>query len=99
MEADACVPISLRIARLMRDNDLKARQRSRFKKTTDSDHGWPVAPNHLDQDFAERSGAFRSGRSPCASQGRGFCITLIVAASIAHMITSGCSASTASSLR
>src|SRR5450631_2163499 len=41
-----------RIARLMRDNDLKARQKRRFKKTTDSDHGGPVAPNHLDQDFA-----------------------------------------------
>lgn len=40
-----------RIARLMRDNNLKARQRSRFKKTTDSDHDGPIAPNHLDQDF------------------------------------------------
>jgi putative transposase len=41
-----------RIARLMRDINLKARQKRRFKKTTDSDHGGPVAPNHLDQDFA-----------------------------------------------
>ena len=41
-----------RIARLMRDNNLKARQKRRFKKTTDSDHGGPIAPNHLDQDFA-----------------------------------------------
>ena len=41
-----------RIARLMRDNGLKARQKRRFKKTTDSNHGGPVAPNHLDQDFA-----------------------------------------------
>ena len=41
-----------RIARLMRDNDLKARQKRRFKRTTDSGHGVPVAPNHLDQDFA-----------------------------------------------
>jgi transposase InsO family protein len=40
-----------RIARLMRDNNLKARQKRRFKKTTDSNHGGPVAPNHLDQDF------------------------------------------------
>ena len=32
-----------RIARLMRDNNLKARQRRRFRKTTDSDHGGPVA--------------------------------------------------------
>jgi len=41
-----------RVARLMRDNDLKARQKRRFKDTTDSDHGGPVAPNHLNQDFA-----------------------------------------------
>lgn len=41
-----------RIARLMRDNDLKARQKRRFKKTTGSNHDGPVAPNHLNQDFA-----------------------------------------------
>ncbi len=41
-----------RVARLMRDNGLKALQRRRFKKTTDSAHGGPVAPNILDQDFA-----------------------------------------------
>ncbi|MCL4153522.1 UNVERIFIED_CONTAM: hypothetical protein GTU68_056094 [Idotea baltica] len=41
-----------RVARLMRENGLKARQKTRFKKTTDSDHGGPVAPNVLDQDFA-----------------------------------------------
>ena len=39
-----------RISR-MRDDNLKARQKRRFKKTTDSNHGGPVAPNHLDQDF------------------------------------------------
>ena len=41
-----------RIARLMRYTDLKARQGRRFKKTTDSNHGGSVAPNHIDQDFA-----------------------------------------------
>lgn len=41
-----------RIARLMRDNNLKALQKRRYKKTTDSDHGGPVAPNVLDQDFS-----------------------------------------------
>jgi putative transposase len=41
-----------RIARLMRDNDLKAHQKRRYKRTTDSQHGSPVAPNLLDQDFA-----------------------------------------------
>jgi len=41
-----------RTARLMRENDLKARQKRRFKRTTDSEHSWPVAPNIIDQDFA-----------------------------------------------
>ncbi|ANG99105.1 transposase [Brucella pseudogrignonensis] len=40
-----------RTARLMRENGLKARQKTRFKRTTDSNHGEPVAPNLLDQDF------------------------------------------------
>ena len=40
-----------RIARLMRNNGLRARQKRRFKRTTDSHHAWPVAPNLLDQDF------------------------------------------------
>ena len=40
-----------RVARLMSENGLKARQKTRFKKTTDSDHGGPVASNILDQDF------------------------------------------------
>lgn len=40
-----------RVARLMRDNGLKALQKRRYKKTTDSDHGGPIAPNILDQDF------------------------------------------------
>ena len=41
-----------RVARLMRENGLKARQKTRFKKTTDSDHGGMVAPNVLGQDFS-----------------------------------------------
>lgn len=41
-----------RTARLMRENGLLARQRRRFKRTTDSRHSWPVAPNIIDQDFA-----------------------------------------------
>ncbi len=41
-----------RVARLMRDNGLKARQKTRFKRTTDSDHGEPVARNVLQQNFA-----------------------------------------------
>jgi putative transposase len=41
-----------RVARIMRENHLKARPKMRFKKTTDSDHGGAVAPNVLAQDFA-----------------------------------------------
>ena len=41
-----------RMARLMRENGPKARQKRRFKRTTDSEHSWPVAPNIIDQDFA-----------------------------------------------
>ena len=41
-----------RVARLMRDNALKANQKRRFKKTTDSNHGGVIAANLLDQDFS-----------------------------------------------
>lgn len=41
-----------RVARLMRDNGLKAAQKRRFKRTTDSHHDHPIAPNLLDQDFS-----------------------------------------------
>jgi len=41
-----------RVARLMRENGLKALQKRRYKKTTDSHHGSPVAANLLDQNFA-----------------------------------------------
>ena len=44
-----------RVTRLMRENGLRARQPRRFRRTTDSLHAFPVAPNLLDQDFsAER---------------------------------------------
>jgi len=41
-----------RTARLMRENGMQARQKQRFKRTTDSNHHWPVARNVIDQDFA-----------------------------------------------
>lgn len=40
-----------RVARLMRENDLAARTRRRFRKTTDSKHSFPIAPNVLERDF------------------------------------------------
>jgi putative transposase len=41
-----------RTARLMRENGLKARQKRRLRRTTDSHHAFPVAPNLLEQDFS-----------------------------------------------
>lgn len=41
-----------RVARIKRENQLKARHKTRFKRTTDSDHGGPVATNVLEQNFA-----------------------------------------------
>lgn len=40
-----------RTARLMRANQLIARQKRRFKRTTDREHVWPVTPNLVCQDF------------------------------------------------
>jgi putative transposase len=40
-----------RVARLMRAAGLHARGRRRFRATTDSTHGWPVAPNILARRF------------------------------------------------
>jgi putative transposase len=44
-----------RTARLMRQNGLVARRKRRFKRTTDSEHAWPVAPNLVAQDFQAES--------------------------------------------
>ncbi len=44
-----------RTARLMKENKLVARQKRRFKWTTDSEHAWPVAPNHVAQDFSAKA--------------------------------------------
>jgi putative transposase len=41
-----------RVARLMRKNKLVARQKKRFKATTDSSHDYPVSPNLLDRNFS-----------------------------------------------
>lgn len=40
-----------RIERLMRQNGLKGRLKRRFKRTTDSRHGGPIAPNLLARQF------------------------------------------------
>lgn len=41
-----------RVARLMRENGIRAKQKRKFKATTDSKHSQPVAPNLLERDFA-----------------------------------------------
>lgn len=51
LRADGHLVGRRRVARLMRDNGLKARQKRRFKRTTDSHHAFAIAPNLLDQDF------------------------------------------------
>jgi transposase InsO family protein len=40
-----------RVARLMAEDGLFGRRKPKFRKTTDSDHGSPVAPNVLDRNF------------------------------------------------
>lgn len=40
-----------RIARLMRESGLQARQKRRFTRTTDSTHAFPIAPNLITQCF------------------------------------------------
>jgi transposase InsO family protein len=43
-----------RIARLMRESGIRARQIKRYKATTDSKHFYPVAPNLLQREFEAR---------------------------------------------
>lgn len=40
-----------RVARLMRENGIKAKTKRKFKVTTHSDHKEPISPNLLNQDF------------------------------------------------
>jgi transposase InsO family protein len=40
-----------RVARLMRENGIRAKQKKKFKATTDSKHSYPVAPNLLQRNF------------------------------------------------
>jgi len=40
-----------RVARIMREKEIKGRQRKRFRRTTDSNHKHPIAENILDRRF------------------------------------------------
>jgi transposase InsO family protein len=44
-----------RVERLMRENELVARQKRRFVHTTDSDHEHPIAPNVLERNFEAKA--------------------------------------------
>jgi putative transposase len=44
-----------RVERLMRENGIRARHKRRYKATTDSRHGLPVAPNILDRHFTPQA--------------------------------------------
>ena len=46
-----------RIARIMREEELRAKAPRRFRGTTDSNHAHPIAPNVLDRRFAVETGA------------------------------------------
>jgi putative transposase len=47
------IPVSKeRVRRLMQAHGIRARHKRRYKATTDSKHGMPVAPNLLDRQFA-----------------------------------------------
>jgi putative transposase len=49
---DRGFPVSKgRVERLMREHDIRARHKRRYKATTDSKHALPVAPNRLNRDF------------------------------------------------
>jgi transposase InsO family protein len=41
-----------RVARLMRENGIQARRKRRYRRTTDSNHPNPIAPNVLERNFA-----------------------------------------------
>jgi transposase InsO family protein len=51
LQAQGCEVGRHRVARLMREQGLRARRKRRFQYTTDSRHGLPVAANVLDRQF------------------------------------------------
>ena len=44
-----------RVARLMREKGLAAQRKRRFRRTTDSNHDRPIAPNVLDRNFVQEA--------------------------------------------
>jgi len=60
-----------RVERLMRENGIHARHKRRYKATTDSGHGLPVAANVLDRQFTPRAPNQEPLRDPRGGHGRG----------------------------
>jgi putative transposase len=44
-----------RVERLMREEGIRARQKRRYRRTTDSNHTHPIAPNVLDREFTAKA--------------------------------------------
>ena len=51
LRADGIRVSRKRVERLMREGGLEARRKRRFRKTTDSNHSFPIAPNVLERQF------------------------------------------------
>ncbi len=68
-----------RVARLMRQNALRAKAARKFKATTNSDHNLPVAPNLLNQDESPTTEPEVGSRHNISSHGR-------------RLVVSGCGA-------
>jgi transposase InsO family protein len=68
-----------RIARLMRLDHLFARQRSKYRvRTTDSNHGGPIAPNRIRDLTAERPDQVWVTDATCVLTGEGWCYLVAV---------------------
>ncbi len=44
-----------RVARVMREKGLATKRKRRFRRTTDSNHTSPIAPNVLERDFTQEA--------------------------------------------
>lgn len=51
LQAEGETPSRKRVDRILLERGLRAKAKKRFKKTTNSNHNDPVAPNHLDRCF------------------------------------------------
>ena len=57
-----------RVERLMREDGIKARQKRRFRRTTDSNHTYPIAPN-AQQGLGDRCDVHRDRRGLAVPRG------------------------------